>query len=87
MSRVDLAGRHLRRRAARDRPRAALVLADGEERDVAEQVVAGADDAVEPRFAQAEIGQERRGVGRLELGDLELDLRADGHRARRGAAT
>src|SRR6185295_11038240 len=43
---VDLAGGELRRRIARDRPGAALVLADGEERDVAEQVVAGADHAI-----------------------------------------
>src|SRR5581483_562278 len=37
---VDLAGGELRRRVTRNRPGAALVLADGEERDVAEQVVA-----------------------------------------------
>src|SRR2546422_8907664 len=40
---VNLAGRQLCGRLARDRPGAALVLADGEERDVSEQVVAGAD--------------------------------------------
>src|SRR5215208_4620002 len=43
---VDLAGRVLRVRAARDGPRAVLVLADGEKRDIAEQVVARADDAI-----------------------------------------
>ena len=62
---------------ARDRPRAVLVLADGEERDVAEQVVAGANDAVEPGFLQSEVGHERLRIGRVELRDLELDLRAD----------
>ena len=31
-----------------------------------------------PDSRQAEIGEERRRVGRLELRDLELDLRADG---------
>ena len=45
---VDLAGGGLRLRAARDRPGAAFVFADREKRHVAEQIVAGADDAVEP---------------------------------------
>ena len=82
---MDLAGRELRRRAARNRPGAALVLADGEERDVAEQIVAGADHAIEPRFGQAEIGQKGGGVGGVELRDLELDLRADRDGGRSGA--
>ncbi len=56
---VDLARGQLRVRVAGNRPRAALVLADREERDVAEQVVARADDAVEPGLLQAEIGHER----------------------------
>ena len=56
---VNLAGGELRRRAARDRPGPALVLADGEERDVAEQVVARADDAIETGLGQAEIGEKR----------------------------
>ena len=64
---MNLAGGELRRRAARDRPGAALVLADREERHVAEQVVARADHAIEARLAQAEIGEERRGVGAFEL--------------------
>ena len=67
-------------RAARNRPRAAFVFADGEERDVAEQVVAGADDAIEPRFAQAEIVEKCPRIRRFELRDLELDLRAQRHR-------
>ena len=82
---MDLAGREHRRGVARDRPRAALVLAHGEERDVAEQVVTGANDAIEPRFAQAEIRHERGGVGGIELRDFQLDLRADRHRPRGGA--
>src|SRR5687767_3537672 len=44
---VDLPGGELGRRAARDRPGAAFVLADGEKRHVAEQVVAGPDDPIE----------------------------------------
>src|SRR5207244_2121427 len=44
---VDFACGELRGRPARDRPGAAFVLADREERDVAEQIVAGADDAIE----------------------------------------
>src|SRR5260221_1465739 len=74
---VDLAGGELRRRSAWNRPRAALVLADSEEGNVAEQVVAGADDAVQARLREPEIGEERRGVGGIELRDFELDLRAD----------
>ena len=61
---VDLAGRQLRRRAARNRPGAALVLADGEERNVAEQIVAGADHAIEARLRQTEVGEKRRRVRR-----------------------
>src|SRR5438093_4526284 len=49
---VDLARVRLRRRPARNRPGPALVVADGEERDVPQQIVAGADHAVEARFAQ-----------------------------------
>ena len=76
-----------RRRVARNRPGAALVLADGEERDVAEQIVAGANHAIEPGLAQAEIRHERGGIGGIELRDLELDLRADRDRARGRART
>ena len=79
---VDFTGRQLRRRVARDRPGAALVLADSEERDVAEQIVAGANHAIEARRAQSEIGQKHLGVGRLELRDFELDFAADGDRRR-----
>src|SRR6266480_4090980 len=75
---VNLAGGQLRRRPARNRPGAALVLADREKRDVAEQIVAGANHAVESRLLQPEIGQERRRVRRIKLRDLQLDLRADG---------
>src|SRR6185503_14542881 len=53
---VDFAGGELRRSVARDRPGAAFVFAGGQERDVAEQIVAGADDAVEPGFGEAEVG-------------------------------
>ena len=76
---VDLAGGVERDRAAADRPGPAFVFADREERHVAEQVVAGADHAIEPRFREPEILQERLGVGRFERGDLELDLRAHRH--------
>ena len=82
---MNLAGGELRGVATRNRPGAAFVFADGEERNVAEQIVAGANDAIEPRFGEAEIGEKRRGVGRLELGDFELDLGADGDRGGGGA--
>ena len=71
--------------AARNRPGAAFVFADREERNVPEQIVAGADDAIEARFLQPQVGEERRGVGGLELRDFELDLRADGDGRRAGA--
>src|SRR4051812_34821940 len=57
--RVDRPRSFLRRRVARDGPRAAFVFADGEKRDVPEQVVRGADNAVEARFGEAEIGEKR----------------------------
>src|SRR5262249_57457101 len=52
---VDLTGGELRGRLPGDRPRAAFVLADGEERHVAEEIVGRANHPVEPRFGQAEI--------------------------------
>src|SRR2546422_11070919 len=58
---VNLAGGGLCRRVARNRPRAALVFADREERNIPEELVAGADDAVEARFLQVQIGQKRGG--------------------------
>jgi hypothetical protein len=73
------------RRVPWNRPRAILVLSHSEERDVSEQIVARADHAIEPRFAKAEIGHERSRVRRIELRDLELDLRADRDRSRRSA--
>ena len=56
---VNLAGGELRRRAARDRPGAALVFADGEERHVAEQVVAGRGSRDRGRTRSA---RDRRGT-------------------------
>ena len=67
---VNLARRNLCLGVARNRPRAALVLANREEREVAEQIVSRANDAIESRFSQAEIGQECRrirGNSRLKL--------------------
>src|SRR6185436_10632052 len=74
---VDLAGGELRRCAARNRPRAALVFTDGKERQVAEQIVTGPNHPVEPGFGQAEIREERGAVLCVELCDLQLDLGAD----------
>src|SRR5215510_12216226 len=74
---VDFARGDRSREVAWNGPRAAFVLADREERDVAEELVARADHAIESGFLQAEVREERRGVGRLELRDFELDLRAD----------
>src|SRR3984957_16210550 len=43
---VNLTRRQLRRCSARDRPGAALVFADREERNIPEQIVAGPDHAI-----------------------------------------
>ena len=48
--RVNRAGRQCAPAFPRNRPRAALVLADGEERNVAEQVVRGTDDPIQSRL-------------------------------------
>ena len=80
---MDLACGGLRRRAAGDRPGAAFVLANREEGNITEQVVAGADHAVEARLFQTEIGEKRRRIGGVELSDLELDLPAYSHGRRR----
>ena len=63
----------------------AFVIADGEERNVPEQVVAGPDHAIEPGLAKSEVGHEGGRVRLVELCDLELDLGADRHRLRRRA--
>src|SRR4051794_18070129 len=60
---VNLTGRELRRRVARYRPCAALVLADREEGNIAEQVVAGADHPVESGLGETKVGKKRLGVG------------------------
>ncbi len=83
---VDRAGRLLRARVARNRPRAAFIFTDREERHVAQQVVGGANHAIEPGLRQAQIGHERGRVGGLQLGDLQLDPGADAHRGRGGLA-
>ena len=64
---------------------AASTAAHGEERHVAEQVVTGANDAIEPGFAKAEIRHERGCVRFVQLCDFQLDLGADRHRLRRSA--
>src|SRR5512132_1777295 len=67
---VNLARGDDRRCVARNRPRPVLILTDGEERDVAEQVIAGANHAIEARLVQSEIGHEGRRIIRFELRDL-----------------
>src|SRR5258705_1539631 len=81
---VDFAGPKLAGGGAGNRPGAALVLADGEEGDVAKQVVAGSNDAIEARLGQAEVREEGLRIVGAELRDFELDLRAerDGARGR-----
>ncbi len=72
-----LASGKLRGGAARDRPRSAFVLPNREERDIPEQIIASANDAIESGFLQTQIGQKCGRISRVELRDLELDLRAD----------
>src|SRR5947208_16535080 len=70
---VDLAGGLERRRAAADRPGAALVLARGEEADEVEQVVARADEAVARALGESEVVEEGFPIGGLEPRDLGLE--------------
>ncbi len=62
--------------AAVDGPGAHLVLAHGEERSEVEQVVGGADEALARGLAQPDRLQEGRLLGRVQVRDLRLDLRA-----------
>src|SRR5207245_5260489 len=72
---VDLAGGLERRRAAADGPRAALVLARGEEAHEVEQVVARADEAVARALGESEGVEESSAIGRLESRDPGLERR------------
>src|SRR5262249_35903725 len=80
--RVDGAGGVLRARAARDRPGADLVLADGEERDQPEQRVAVLEKPPQGRLAQAEIREKRRLLIAGKLRDLAFDECGDPSHAR-----
>ena len=71
---VDRAGRGARGRRGAHGPGAAFVLADREERDAAEQVVRGADHAVERRLADAQVLTEGAASPTSSCGDLGLDL-------------
>ena len=77
---VDGAGGLLGVGAAADRPGAHLVLADGEEGDQAEQLVARAQHAVERRLGEAEVAEELLLLGGGEARDLLLDRRRDDDR-------
>src|SRR6478735_9379248 len=79
---VDFPRRIEGARAAPNRPGAAFVLADGEERHVAEQVVTRLNHAIESRFAEAHVGEERLRIRGLQRCDLELDLGAQRDGAR-----
>src|SRR5262249_55246912 len=71
------AGGLLRAGAPRNRPRPALVVADGEKRDVAKQIVRSANHAIESGLGETEVGEKGLRICRTKLGDLELDFRAD----------
>ena len=65
-----------------DGPGAALVLAVGEEGDEAEQRVGALDQAVEAGFLNAELLEEHRAVLAVQLGNVLLELGADGQHLR-----
>src|SRR5689334_9872374 len=63
---VDLAGGLERRGPAADGPCAALVLARGEKADEVEERVARADEAGAGALGEAEVGEERLAIARVE---------------------
>ena len=65
-----------------DRPGARFLRADGEEGDEMQEIVAGADDPVEARLAQAHRLEIVRLLGRRQDRDLALDLGRDDDRDR-----
>src|SRR5437879_9751850 len=71
-------GRARGRRAPADRPGPALVFADREELDQAEQTEGGADETVFRRLLETQVVEERLRVGGVERGDLLFDLGGDG---------
>src|SRR4029077_9555381 len=72
---VDRTGRLRRLGAAHDRPGMRLLRTDGEEREQSQQVVAGADDAIEAAVVQTEPFQEFDAIGLRQLRHLRLDRR------------
>ena len=79
---VDHAGRLRRGAAAAHRPGAHFLQAGGEVGLQAQQLVAGADHAVQAGLVEPEIREELGSLGLLELGDLRLDRRAHRHHLR-----
>src|SRR6266550_7719229 len=77
--RVNDARRLLRGRAARHRPRANFVLAGREERAESQQLVRRADQTVERGLGKSELLSKCGRLVRRKLGDLSLDLGADGY--------
>ena len=60
--------------AGRHRPRARLLRANGKVRQQVEQVIAGADQAIEARLFQAETLQELGSLSSVEACELRFDL-------------
>ena len=79
---VDLTGGLRGLGAVSDRPRSALVLAVGEEGDEAEQRVRALDEAVEAGLLNAELFKEHCAVLAIQLGNVLLELGADGQHLR-----
>ena len=79
---VDLAGGLRRLGALLDRPCADLLGSCGQEADEPQKPVARLDELIETGFVHAHFFKKRLLFVRIELRDLFLKLRADGHRLR-----
>ena len=74
---MDLTRRLHRARVPRQRPRAALVLSERQERDERERVERRAHDEVPARLGDSQVLEERRGIVFRHVGQLLFDLRRD----------
>ena len=75
--RVDRAGSFHGAGVDGDRPGAAFVFADGEERDQAEQAVGVTDEPDQAALGEPVAGEEFGGVGVGHLREFSFDFRAD----------
>src|SRR5215831_19443169 len=79
---VDHSGSLRRARAARDRPGAGFLWSRGEERDEPQERVTCADETIESRLLEAEMGEEFVALVRRQLRDFLFDARRDRNTSR-----